>query len=42
MGLCMCYMTDKTKTYGLHRCASVYLHAIGLTRQRDEGYIECI
>ena len=34
-----CYMTDITKTSGLHRCVCVYVHVIGLTRQRNDGYI---
>ena len=39
MCICMCYTTHNTKTSGLNRCIRVYVHDIGLTRQRHEGYI---
>ena len=42
MCICTCYMTNKTKTSGLHRCLHVYVHVIGLTRQRDAGNIGCV
>ena len=41
MCICICYRTDKTKRSGLHICVCVYVHFIGLTRERDEGYIGC-
>ena len=35
----MYMLYDKTKTSVLNKCVSDYVHAIGLTRQREEGYI---
>ena len=42
MCICTCYMTDKRKTSGLNRCIRVYVHDIGLTRQRVYGKIGCV
>ena len=33
--------TDKIKRSGLHTYVCRYVQVIGLTRQRDEGYILC-
>ena len=42
MSICTSYRTDKIKRSGLHTCVYVFVHVIGMTRQRDDGYITCV